>query len=185
MPRAPARRWWGSASPATRSDSPYSPAAARHIDFALPVNHDLRAGYDLWRAKAERSCMDYGARSPGHPSSAAAPRQAPHKPPARHSPGPPGFHMAVTSWSDRVSADMEHLVRQGVNSFKFFMAYKGALQVSDEELVRGLARCRELGALAMVHAENGEGGAVCVCVMGVVSAGLGGGGGWRAAGGER
>ncbi len=39
-----------------------------------------------------------------------------------------GFHVAVTSWSERVAADMGTLVSQhGVNSFKFFMAYKGAL----------------------------------------------------------
>ncbi len=37
-----------------------------------------------------------------------------------------GFHMAVTSWSDKVAADMAALAQRGVNSFKFFMAYKGA-----------------------------------------------------------
>lgn len=37
-----------------------------------------------------------------------------------------GFHMAVTSWSDKVAADMAALTQRGVNSFKFFMAYKGA-----------------------------------------------------------
>lgn len=38
-----------------------------------------------------------------------------------------GFHMAVTSWSARVSADMGALTQRGVNSFKFFMAYKGGV----------------------------------------------------------
>lgn len=32
--------------------------------------------------------------------------------------------MAVTSWSPKVAADMATLVKQGINSFKFFMAYK-------------------------------------------------------------
>lgn len=36
-----------------------------------------------------------------------------------------GFHMAVTSWSNQVAADMAALVGKGINSFKFFMAYKG------------------------------------------------------------
>ena len=40
---------------------------------------------------------------------------------------------------------------KGVNSFKFFMAYKGALMVDDAELIAGLARCKELGALPMVR----------------------------------
>jgi hypothetical protein len=93
----------------------------------LPVAHDLLAGLAAWEAKAARGCMDYG------------------------------FHVAVTSWSDRVAADMATAVsRHGVNSFKFFMAYKGALMVSDAELLAGLRRCRALGALAMVHAENGD-----------------------------
>jgi len=38
----------------------------------------------------------------------------------------------------------------GVNSFKFFLAYKGALQVSDEEFLEGLTRCKELGAIPQV-----------------------------------
>ena len=93
----------------------------------LPVEHDLLAGLAAWEAKAQRGCMDYG------------------------------FHVAVTSWSDRVAADMATAVAQhGVNSFKFFMAYKGALMVNDAELLAGMRRCRSLGALAMVHAENGE-----------------------------
>ena len=35
-----------------------------------------------------------------------------------------GFHMAVTSWSAKVAADMATLVKKGINSFKFFLAYK-------------------------------------------------------------
>ena len=44
----------------------------------------------------------------------------------------------------------------GINSFKFFMAYKNALMINDELLLEGLKRCKSLGALAMVHAENGD-----------------------------
>lgn len=45
---------------------------------------------------------------------------------------------------------MKEIVDMGINSFKFFMAYKGALMVGDELLLDGLQRCKELGALAMV-----------------------------------
>jgi dihydropyrimidinase len=44
----------------------------------------------------------------------------------------------------------------GVNSFKHFMAYKGAIMCDDEVLVNSFSRARELGALCTVHAENGE-----------------------------
>lgn len=97
-----------------------------HIDFALPVDHDLLAGLETWRAKARRAVADYG------------------------------FHMAVTRWDERTAADMATVAAAGVNSFKFFMAYKGALMVDDAALLEGLARCAALGALGQVHAENGD-----------------------------
>jgi dihydropyrimidinase len=68
-----------------------------------------------------------------------------------------GFHMTVSWWGPGFAAAMEPLVRtHGVSSFKFFLAYKGGLMLSDEEILAGFLRCRELGALAQVHAENGE-----------------------------
>ncbi|KAG6411398.1 hypothetical protein SASPL_129480 [Salvia splendens] len=98
-----------------------------HIDFVIPVNGSLSAGYEAYVKKAERSAMDYG------------------------------FHMAITKWDDTVSREMEVMVKEkGINSFKFFMAYKGSLMISDELLLEGFKKCKSLGALAMVHAENGD-----------------------------
>lgn len=51
---------------------------------------------------------------------------------------------------------MGALTKEGINSFKFFMAYKGALMVNDDQLLAGMRRCKELGALVQVHAENGD-----------------------------
>lgn len=45
---------------------------------------------------------------------------------------------------------------RGVNSFKMFMAYKGLYQLDDSELYEAFERCRALGAVAQVHAENGS-----------------------------
>ncbi|MBI2960276.1 MAG: dihydropyrimidinase [Betaproteobacteria bacterium] len=68
-----------------------------------------------------------------------------------------GFHMTVSWWGEPLSAAMDALVREhGITSFKFFLAYKGRMMLADEELLAGFRRCRELGALAQVHAENGE-----------------------------
>ena len=50
----------------------------------------------------------------------------------------------------QAAKDMADLAAKGINAFKFFMAYKGALQVTDEELIGGFERCKELGALPMV-----------------------------------
>ena len=52
---------------------------------------------------------------------------------------------------------MEIVVKTyGINTFKHFMAYKGALMVNDDELYNSFARCAHLGAMPLVHAENGD-----------------------------
>ena len=52
---------------------------------------------------------------------------------------------------------MEYLVKQkGINSFKMFMAYKGALMIDDESIMKIFSICKRLGCIPMVHAENGE-----------------------------
>jgi dihydropyrimidinase len=67
-----------------------------------------------------------------------------------------GYHMAITGWNENVFNEMKDAVDMGVNSFKHFMAYKGALMVEDDEMFASFQRCAELGALPMVHAENGD-----------------------------
>ena len=67
-----------------------------------------------------------------------------------------GYHIAVTGWNETIFNEMKDAVEMGVNSFKHFMAYKGALMIEDDEMFASFKRCRELGALPMVHAENGD-----------------------------
>jgi dihydropyrimidinase len=68
-----------------------------------------------------------------------------------------GLHMTVSWWGERFAAEMTPLVRDhGVASFKFFQAYKGGLMLPDEQILEGFLRCRELGALPQIHAENGD-----------------------------
>jgi dihydropyrimidinase len=67
------------------------------------------------------------------------------------------FHMSVTWWGEQVFNDMKTIVQEkGINTFKHFMAYKGALMVNDDEMFASFSRCAELGALPLVHAENGD-----------------------------
>jgi dihydropyrimidinase len=72
-----------------------------------------------------------------------------------------GLHVGIVNVDydgdrDRIVKEMAELVKRGVNSFKFFMAYKGVFQLNDYELFRGFSIARELGAISMVHAENGD-----------------------------
>ncbi len=98
------------------------------LDFAIPSpGGSLLEAWHAWSERAAKSVCDYG------------------------------FHVAVTHWSARVADEMTTLVREhGVNSFKHFMAYKGALMVDDGVLLDSVGHALSLGALCSVHAENGE-----------------------------
>jgi dihydropyrimidinase len=98
------------------------------IDFVIPSpKQNLLEAYKAWYDWAQIAATDYS------------------------------FHVAITWWDDTVNRDMKILTEQhGVNSFKHFMAYKGAIMADDEILVSSFARAKELGAICTVHAENGE-----------------------------
>jgi dihydropyrimidinase len=67
-----------------------------------------------------------------------------------------GFHMIVCDDVDRVEQEMDALVREGVPSFKLFMAYPGRLMLDDGSIFRAMLRARENGGLVCLHAENGH-----------------------------
>lgn len=98
------------------------------IDFVIPnPQQRIMDAYNDWRGWSEKACADYA------------------------------FHVAITWWDETVSADMEALVKDhGINSFKHFMAYKGAIMADDEILVNSFSKAIELGAIVTCHAENGE-----------------------------
>lgn len=57
----------------------------------------------------------------------------------------------------QVKKEMETLTKEkGVNSFKMFMAYKDVFMLQDSELYAAFTQCKEIGAIAQVHAENGD-----------------------------
>lgn len=67
------------------------------------------------------------------------------------------YHMAITGWNENIFNEMADVVgKRGINTFKHFMAYKGALMIEDDEMYASFQRCAELGALPLVHAENGD-----------------------------
>ena len=98
------------------------------VDFALPnPGESLLDALKRWDNKSTRANCDYS------------------------------FHMAVTWWGEQVFNEMETVVNErGINTFKHFLAYKGALMVNDDELFSSFNRLADLGATPMVHAENGD-----------------------------
>src|SRR6202795_2716177 len=97
------------------------------IDFAIqPKGTRMRDALDTWWKKAEnRAVTDYG------------------------------LHMIVTDLPEAGLEDMDDLVREGVASFKLFMAYPGVLMVDDATIFQALGRTAKNGALICLHAENG------------------------------
>ncbi len=97
------------------------------VDFAIQYKgQTLRYAWETWMKKAEgRATIDYG------------------------------FHMIVTDLNESVEKEMDSLVREGVTSFKLFMAYPGVFMLDDASIFRALLRSGENGGTICMHAENG------------------------------
>jgi dihydropyrimidinase len=68
-----------------------------------------------------------------------------------------GLHVAITDATEAVlDEEMAELVDEGITSFKLYLAYPGRYMIDDRSFFRVLLKARELGAVALVHAENGH-----------------------------
>ena len=99
------------------------------IDFCLTTKgKPLKTAVDAWHAKAkEKAVIDYG------------------------------FHLQIVEANEAALNELPAMINEeGITSLKVFMAYKNQFQADDETLFRTLLAAKELGALVMVHAENGD-----------------------------
>lgn len=67
-----------------------------------------------------------------------------------------GYHVIITDPTEAVFEELPSLPERGITSFKVFMAGKGFEMIDDLTLIRLLDSARQIGALVMVHAENGD-----------------------------
>jgi dihydropyrimidinase len=97
------------------------------VDFAIQYRgQTLHHAWETWAKKAEgKAAIDYG------------------------------FHMIVTELNDQVELEMDALVRQGITSFKLFMAYPGVFMLDDASIFKALMRTADNGGTICMHAENG------------------------------
>src|SRR4029077_18733427 len=111
------------------------------VDFAIQYRgQTLHHAWETWMKKAEgRAVIDYG------------------------------FHMIMTDLNDQTEQEMDALVRQGVTSFKLFMAYRGVFMLDDASIFKALLRTGGNGGTICMHAENGD--VIDVLVQRAIAAG--------------
>ncbi len=97
------------------------------VDFAIQYRGEtLHHAFETWSQKAQgKAAIDYG------------------------------FHMIITELTDQVEEEMDAMVRQGVSSFKLFMAYPGVFMLDDASIFRAMLRTGKNGGTICMHAENG------------------------------
>ncbi|MFF2549980.1 dihydropyrimidinase [Nocardia sp. NPDC058058] len=66
-----------------------------------------------------------------------------------------GFHQIIGDVNAESLKGMSELVSEGVSSFKLFMAYPGVFYSDDGQILRAMQTAGDLGAVLMMHAENG------------------------------
>ncbi|HQV06990.1 MAG TPA: dihydropyrimidinase, partial [Chitinophagaceae bacterium] len=67
------------------------------------------------------------------------------------------FHMAVTDFNEVTKNEIKDMIeKEGIVSFKTFMAYKGALMVDDRQMIGLMNEVKKHGGLINVHATNGD-----------------------------
>jgi dihydropyrimidinase len=85
------------------------------------------AAFELWKSKAEGlAAVDYT------------------------------FHMSVVRFEEHIRDQFREIVKAGVASFKVFLAYKGALNLSDEHLFAAMKLAKDLGVIVTAHCENAD-----------------------------
>ncbi|NTW33241.1 MAG: amidohydrolase family protein, partial [Bacteroidetes bacterium] len=99
------------------------------IDFIIQKKgNSLKSALDEWRGRAEGNTLgDYG------------------------------FHFAVTDFNPNSKAEIKDMIeKEGITSFKAFMAYKGSLMIDDGQMMELMNEIKKYKGMVSVHATNGD-----------------------------
>jgi len=99
------------------------------IDFVIQKKgNSLYSALEEWRSRADRNAVgDYG------------------------------FHFAVTDFNENTRSEIKDMIeKEGISSFKVFMAYKGSLMIDDMQIKELMNEIKKIGGLISVHATDGD-----------------------------
>ncbi len=66
------------------------------------------------------------------------------------------FHVSPVEWRDTTAEEMHSVIKEGMTSFKIYMAYKDAIGIDVPVMERVMQNAAKRNALVTVHAETGE-----------------------------
>jgi len=67
------------------------------------------------------------------------------------------FHFAVTDFNPDSKAEIKDMIeKEGITSFKAFMAYKGSLMIDDGQMMELMNEIKKYGGIVSVHGTNGD-----------------------------
>ncbi len=96
------------------------------MDFVVLEPQGFKYSVDLWMKKAAKAAIDYS------------------------------FHMNLTSFNDKISAQIPSLRDMGISTLKVFTAYNGRLRIDDGSIFRTFRIAKDNGMFVMAHCENGD-----------------------------
>lgn len=97
------------------------------IDFVTPSKgQSLVEALEVRKAEASKSLADYS------------------------------FHVSPIEWRSSMEEEIAECIKRGITSFKIYMAYKGVVGLSDEDVYKVLEVVGRHGGIVTVHAELGD-----------------------------
>jgi len=67
------------------------------------------------------------------------------------------FHLGVTDFNKSTKPEIQEIFnKEGITSFKVFMAYKDALMVDDRQIISLMNEVKNFGGIVISHCENGD-----------------------------
>jgi dihydropyrimidinase len=66
------------------------------------------------------------------------------------------FHVSPVEWRETTEQEVQECIREGITSFKVYMAYKDTIGLNDDDLFKVMKMVGQAGKLVTIHCESGD-----------------------------